>query len=741
MERGASSAKSASPATPDGAGIEDAPFRLLVEQIADIVTLLDGDGIVRYQSPSIEAALGHRPEDRVGRDIFATPLVHPDDLAHKRRFLADALAHPELPATARFRLRHADGSWRVMEARGVNRLDDPRLRAIVAVYRDVTARREADLARERAERESERARRLQAVTAALAVAATREAVAAAAVQHSMAAIGAAAGALGILVEGGRGIERLAMQGYPREIVEGTRYVPLESLGPLAEAAHTGEAVWLETGAALFERYPELAAIPARRQYGATVTAPLIVDGRVLGVLALRFAEDRPFDAEARDLILTIARQSAQALERAQLYQAAQVQAARVTALATASQIFARASLDLPRVADAVLRVAAETIGDGVTLRLLSADGARLDPLGVHHPVPETLELMRALAATPHGATEGLQGRVAQSGAPLRLTERDLDTAGTAIKATYRTYFDRVGLHGMLIVPLRVQGRNIGTLGVSRDHPGRPYTADDEQFLQDLADRAALAIENARLYQQAQEAIGARDRFISIAAHELRTPVTGLKGYAQLLQRRLDRGELSPQRLARYIAAIDKEAGRLTRLTQDLLDISRLHGGRLVLERRPLDLAREIPPLVHRAIDQVGASHRLLLAVPELPCPVLADADQIAQIVSNLVENAVKYSPEGGPISVTVARIGDRVRLSVRDEGIGLPPGAAETIFTPFERAENALRLQLPGLGLGLSICRDLAERNEGRLWAESPGEGQGTTVALELPLLPSPEQP
>jgi GAF domain-containing protein len=391
----------------------------------------------------------------------------------------------------------------------------------------------------------------------------------------------------VLAVGGTRILRLAMIGYPREIVEATGDVPIDDVGPIGTVARTGEALWLESGAELLARYPRLAAIPARRNYGASVVVPLALEDRVIGVLSLRFGEDRPFDAAGRDLILAIAQSAAQALERARLYQEARREVVRRGALASASQVFAQASLDRERVAEAALRIVTETIGDGGLLRLLTEDGERLEPIAAYHPDAEARALMLKLAvATRHGAHEGLQGRVVQSGTALRLTGEEWLALFDVVPPAYSAFFERFGREGMLIVPLRVRDRVIGTLALSRDKAGRAYTASDEEFLQDLADRAALALENARLYERAQEAVRARDQFLSIASHELRTPVTTIRGYAQLLLRAHAQGPIAPARLARYLTTIDKETGRLGRLTQDLLDVSRLQTGQLMLARHP-----------------------------------------------------------------------------------------------------------------------------------------------------------
>ena len=229
--------------------------------------------------------------------------------------------------------------------------------------------------RERAQRIAERLGRLQEVTGALAAATTPEQVAEAAVRYGIAAVGAAAGALGVLAVGGTRILRLAMIGYPREIVEATGDVPIDDVGPIGTVARTGEALWLESGAELLARYPRLAAIPARRNYGATVVVPLALE-----------------DARDRDPVAPLRRgpavrrggarpDSGNCPSRRRWRWSGRGstrrrggKSSRRGALATASQVFAQASLDRERVAEAALRIVAETIGDGGILRLLTEDG-------------------------------------------------------------------------------------------------------------------------------------------------------------------------------------------------------------------------------------------------------------------------------------------------------------------------------------------------------------------------------
>jgi signal transduction histidine kinase len=403
-------------------------------------------------------------------------------------------------------------------------------------------------------------------------------------------------------------------------------------------------------------------------------------------------------------------------------------------LAEASRTFAEAGLDLQEALDRLTRRVVDTLGDTCLVRLLSADGEWLEPSASYHPNPEAQAFGDAmLRAAPQRRTEGINGRVMTTGQPVLIPVVDQERFRAAIKPEYRSYYERFGTHSVLVVPLRARDRLIGILSAARETPDRPYTLDDQALLQELADRAAVAIDNARLYRQAQEAIGIRDQFLLVAAHELRTPVTGLRGYAQLLMRAHQRGALDAARLERYLPALDESAERLVGLTEDLLDVSRLHTGRLPLRPEPLDLAALARRVAER-YREIGAKHRLILDIAADPAPVRADPGRLEQVLANLLDNAVKYSPDGGEVHLSVETEGSGIALRVRDQGIGLPPESAEAIFEPFTRAPNAADRQIPGLGLGLHIAREIAARHGGYLRAASDGDGCGTTMTLWLPL-------
>ncbi|AKQ69908.1 sensor protein [Myxococcus hansupus] len=243
-----------------------------------------------------------------------------------------------------------------------------------------------------------------------------------------------------------------------------------------------------------------------------------------------------------------------------------------------------------------------------------------------------------------------------------------------------------------------------------------------------AERHAEA-ERERLLGEAQEAIRVRDDFLSIAAHELKTPLTPLKLHLQRMRQEGATGGVSH---ARHVDKSLMQVARLTGLVNDLLDTSRIQAGRLTLKHGPIQL-QELAGEVASELRLSSAHHAVELDASSEPLMVLGDGDRLAQVLVNLMENAIKYSPSGGTVRVRVLRDDGHVRVSVQDEGIGIPQDQQAHLFERFFRASNAPISGFGGLGLGLYICRDIVERHGGRLWVESE-LGQGATFHFTVPL-------
>lgn len=236
-------------------------------------------------------------------------------------------------------------------------------------------------------------------------------------------------------------------------------------------------------------------------------------------------------------------------------------------------------------------------------------------------------------------------------------------------------------------------------------------------------RADLQAERARVQEL-------QNTFVSIVSHELQTPVAIIKGYAGTLQR--PDTTWSPAVVQRVAATIEAECDRLTRLITDLLDLSRIQAGTVAMAFHPVDLSELLTEVVSFARGRAPERQIVLARLPDLP-PVRGDHDKLRMALNNLVENAVKYSPQGGPITAGATLSESEVQLWVRDEGIGVPRGEQERIFDRFHRIDTRLSRETPGVGMGLYICKVIAEAHNGRVWVESAGAGQGSTFFLALP--------
>jgi PAS domain S-box-containing protein len=422
---------------------------------------------------------------------------------------------------------------------------------------------------------------------------------------------------------------------------------------------------------------------------------------------------------------------------------------RLAVLAEASRLL-DASLDYERTLQEVARVAVRTMADWCIVHLLEADGAiRWLALAHGDPAKEALarELQERYPATEgvarvlrtgisevYGGDGGDGGASGDGGGAGRATS-DSEREARAHDAEHLRMLRELDSRSVMIVPLVARGRMLGAVSLISTAPGRFYDKSDLAIAEELARRCGQAIENARLHQEAQAAVKARDRFVSIASHELRTPIARVKGYAEMLLAAQSDGDLTPEMLQRSLQRIDNASDRLAGLVRDLLDVSKINAGNLPLRVRLVDvteLAREVVGRYQEQLSSAESGH-LLLDIVGTPVSVSADPERLEQVLINLLDNAVKYSPDGPELRVRLQPKARGVLLEVSDRGIGLPPETAERIFEPFSRASNAEERQITGMGLGLYICRNIVEQHHGRIWARSEGEGSGTTMCVWLP--------
>lgn len=290
----------------------------------------------------------------------------------------------------------------------------------------------------------------------------------------------------------------------------------------------------------------------------------------------------------------------------------------------------------------------------------------------------------------------------------------------------------LGFSSEMVLPMLSRGRLLGTITLVRDSGASHYTHDDLVLAQELASRAAMAIDNARLYRQAQEAIRARDEFLAVASHELKTPLAALRLQTQYLLRQAETGMLTAMSTDRLMALMkmgDRQIRQLTKIIDDLLDVSRIEAGRLRLDRDHVDLASLVRDVIDRFAEEAAARGSQIHYSQTGSLSGHWDRFRLDQALTNLISNALKYGASQ-PIEVWLEGEADRVRVTVRDQGIGIAPEDLPRIFDRFERAVS--NRDYSGLGLGLYISRQVIEAHGGKVQVTS-APGTGSTFTIELP--------
>ncbi|MEA3338726.1 MAG: GAF domain-containing protein, partial [Chloroflexota bacterium] len=423
-----------------------------------------------------------------------------------------------------------------------------------------------------------------------------------------------------------------------------------------------------------------------------VCVPLHVRDWVIGALYLdnRIREDVFSEADL-PLLTAFASQAATAIENARLYTMTdQALTARVEELTTLQHIDQElnASLDLGRVLDLALSWALQaTRADVGTLCILDSDGK--------------------VVAVAHAG------------------DRDIVEPGPDVVQRVMSSRDPILVEAaQMLVPIHYEDRVVGLLDLRRNNDA-PFHSDRIQFAGQFAGHAAMAIENARLYEQVQQANRAKTEFISFVAHELRTPMTSIRGYAEMLLKGMF-GELPPQQ-KQFIQVIGNNVKRMQIQVSDLQDVSRIEAGHLRLEMHPTSLKEALAEALQSTQGQVEArSQQLTLAIPDDLPLIHADPTRLTQVLINLFSNAYKYTPEGGSIDVRAWSQDEYVSCAVSDTGIGMSPEDLEKLFTKFFRSEDPAVRDMPGTGLGLCITKSLVELQGGEMKVESQ-LGEGTT--------------
>lgn len=426
--------------------------------------------------------------------------------------------------------------------------------------------------------------------------------------------------------------------------------------------------------------------------------PLRSRGELIGVI---YVDNRlsagVFTNEDLNLLNAFASQAAIAIENARLYaRTDQALQQRLTELETLTQIDRdlNASLDFQRIMD-ITRSWALRGTQGLQAWVLLKDGN--EPLQV--------------AAGP------------QEEYPLSSQPPPFEQEWTA-KVLWQE-----ANQTLLAAPIFHGGKLAGMIAVLKS---APFSEQESIFLSRLAARAANAIENARLYDAVQHANQEKNRFISVISHELRIPMTSIRGYTDLLRQQAV-GPVNEQQRS-FLETIRNNVDRMAALVSDLSDISRIESGRLKLEPRWLDLSSlvdEIIKTLRPKLDEKG--HQLICELTAGLPEVFADPTRVSQVLTNLLTNAIKYTPSGGSIWVRVRRENGMIRLEVQDSGIGIAPEDQKRLFEQFFRSEDRAVREEQGWGLGLNVTKQLVELMGGSIGFSSQ-VGQGSTFWFTLPI-------
>lgn len=388
---------------------------------------------------------------------------------------------------------------------------------------------------------------------------------------------------------------------------------------------------------------------------------------------------------------------------------------------------------LTRLAD----LAIDGLGDWCSIDLLDRERDRLNSIAVRHkdqrklalgvhlrkkfdlndnrwsPTRDVVRTGKALLVEQ--VTTALLSRMAQSNEHLQIMQ-DL------------------GFCSGIIVPLQSRDRVLGTISIFSAESGRRYTQQDLSLAEELGRRAGIAIDNALLYGEAQKAIQMRDEFLSVASHELKTPMTSLKLQAQIrkrtMQKRSSARGLDFERMIQLAEDDEHQVDRLTRLVDEMLDMSRLQAGRLKLDIQEFDFAKSVRDILNAYEPQIQSSECDVSFVSDEQIIGAWDPMRMEQLFTNLLTNALKYG-RGKPAHIKLERHDGRVRLTVEDHGIGIAAEDQKRIFRQFERAENVQGIS--GLGLGLYICKQIVDAHGGSIQVSSQ-ESRGSKFVVDLPV-------
>jgi PAS domain S-box-containing protein len=684
----------------------------------------------------------------------------------------------------------------------------------------------------------DRAYRLQRVSERLAEALTAQQVLDAVLTEGLRAAEARAGAIGAISEDGETIELLAQRGYRDYVHDEYARFPVSADLPMSHVARTGKPLFISS---MRERNTLFPSLEGKGEDGhALAVLPLTLEGRTIGVIGLSFGQDMEFSPGRRQMKITLARQAALALERSRLYEAERAARERFAFIAEASELLS-SSMEYEETLSGLAELAVPRLADWCAIDMVGEDG-EIDRLVVAHEDPEKVRWARELQERyppKAGARHGV-AYVIRTGEPEFFPEIPPEVLDQAIgdDDELRRIVSELGIHSSICVPLNARGRALGALSLvaAESHP--PYTEADLALAGELARRAGIIVDNARLFREVERganaaralayvadgvvlldgegivrnwnpaaaaitgvseehAVGrpvtevlpawellashvslagpgeqaarpvtvpmtiqgrelwvsasgvdfgegtvyalsdvtdehaletARAEFVATASHELRTPLAAVYGAIRTLRR--DDLDLGPEDHAAFLEMIESETARLSQRVDQILLAGQLDADAVEIELDECDPGDIASSVIESASTHLPEGVSLRLTRNGMG-RIMCDENRLRQVLANLIDNAIKYSPDGGEVNVRLASDDGECLIEVADEGLGIPSSELERIFEKFYRLDPQQTRGVGGSGLGLYICRELVERMNGRLEVDSePGRGSRFTVAL-----------
>ena len=726
---------------------DDELFRLMVESVKDYaIFMTDRGGRIVSWNPGVRRLMGYEEEEFVGRPVSI--IFTPEDVEQN--------AHQKEMQTAATAGQAEDERWHVrrdgtrFRASGLimplqDELGD--LRGYVKVMRDVTERRMAQESLREVERRAvEKYAQLLDRVASLAqtVGTARDLMTIFRALRDFALASVPCNGIFIsLYERERDVRSPVYAWSEGEEVDLSELPPMPmSNSPHSRAVATGRIIVTEDFQAAMAGQPVLNVGLDRdpRLPRSSLAAPMIVMGRTVGGFEVQSPELAAYTQEHATAMRMAANLAAIAIENVQLFKREKEARAMAEDAERRSRFLAEAStvlttsLDYHTTLENLTYLVVPRLADLCVIDMSDENGG-LERVAIAHTDSSKEELARQMSSRHPHDLNGAHPivKALRTGRPALASEitDEMLTAAYPIEEQ-REVVRELGLKSYMIVPLIVRGHTLGVITFVIAETERRYTEADLAFAEALARRAAMAVDNARLYGEAEQANRLKDEFLATLSHELRTPLTSILGWSRLLRD----GGLDELDEGRALEAIERNALSQKQLIDDILDVSRIITGKLHINRQSVTLV----PVIEAAVDSIRpaaeAKHiEIRLDLASRAGMVSGDPDRLQQVIWNLLSNAVKFTPEHGRVEVRLERSGSSAQIEVSDTGRGISREFLPHVFDRFRQADQTTTRSHGGLGLGLSVARHLVELHGGTVKVESGGEGQGATFTVNLPLV------